>query len=58
MEVLPAMVAPKVARRLHASFPHLAIIGGGLIEGVREIEELLGAGVRSVSVSDSRLWLV
>jgi glycerol uptake operon antiterminator len=58
MEVLPAMVAPKVARRLHASFPHLAIIGGGLIEGVREIEELLGAGIRSVSVSDSRLWLV
>lgn len=58
MEVLPAMAAPKVAKRLHAAFPNLAIIGGGLIESVREIEELLKAGVRSVSVSDSRLWLI
>ncbi|MEO6803541.1 MAG: glycerol-3-phosphate responsive antiterminator [Granulicella sp.] len=58
MEVLPAMAAPKVARRLHREYPNLAIIGGGLIETVREIEELLKAGVRSVSVSDPRLWLI
>jgi glycerol uptake operon antiterminator len=57
VEVLPAMAAPKVARRLHASFAQLPIIGGGLIETVREIEDLLHAGVRSVSVSDPRLWL-
>jgi glycerol uptake operon antiterminator len=58
IEVLPAMAAPRVARMLHASFPKLAIIGGGLIEGVREMEDLLKAGVRSVSVSDPRLWLI
>jgi glycerol uptake operon antiterminator len=58
MEVLPAMAAPKALRHFHAEFPQLAIIGGGLIENVREIEQLLGAGVRSVSVSDSRLWLI
>ena len=58
VEVLPAVAAPRVARRLHASFPNLAIIGGGLIESVREIEDLIHAGIRSVSVSDSRLWLV
>jgi glycerol uptake operon antiterminator len=58
MEILPAIAAPKVARRIHASFPHVAIIGGGLIESVREIEDLLKADVRSVSVSDPRLWLI
>lgn len=58
MEVLPAMAAPKVAKRLHIGNPGLMIIGGGLIESVREIEDLLAAGVNSVSVSDSRLWLI
>lgn len=58
MEVLPAMAAPKVARRLHMAHPELILIGGGLIEGVKEIEDLLAAGVRSVSVSDQRLWLI
>ncbi|HEY2040762.1 MAG TPA: glycerol-3-phosphate responsive antiterminator [Edaphobacter sp.] len=58
MEILPAIAAPRVARRIHASFPDIAIIGGGLIESVREIEDLLKANIRSVSVSDSRLWLI
>jgi glycerol uptake operon antiterminator len=58
MEVLPAMATPKVARRLRPAHPGLTLIGGGLIEGVKEIEELLAAGVRSVSVSDQRLWLI
>lgn len=58
MEVLPAMAAPKVARRLHMAHPGLTLIGGGLIEGVKEIEDLLAAGVQSVSVSDPRLWLI
>jgi glycerol uptake operon antiterminator len=58
MEVLPAMAAPKVARRLRRAHPELILIGGGLIEGVKEIEDLLAAGVRSVSVSDQRLWLI
>jgi glycerol uptake operon antiterminator len=58
MEVLPAMAAPKVAIRLRAAYPRLTIIGGGLIENVREIEELLAVGINSVSVSDPRLWLI
>ena len=58
IEVLPAIAAPKVARRLRALHPELPLIGGGLIEGVKEIEDLLAAGVRSVSVSDQRLWLI
>jgi glycerol uptake operon antiterminator len=58
MEVLPAMATPKVAQRLHNSYPSLKIIGGGLIENVKEIEGLLAAGIHSVSVSDERLWLI
>ncbi len=58
VEVLPAMAAPKIARRLLSDYPSLGIIGGGLIETVREIEDLLGAGIRSVSVSNPQLWLI
>ncbi len=53
-----AVAAPRVAQKLHAVFPGLPVIGGGLIEGVREMEDLLKAGLRSVSVSDPRLWLI
>ncbi|QHS53086.1 glycerol-3-phosphate responsive antiterminator [Edaphobacter sp. 12200R-103] len=58
VEVLPAMAAPKVSRRLLKDHPGLRIIGGGLIETVREIEDLLAAGIDAVSVSDQRLWLI
>lgn len=58
VEVLPAMAAPRVAKKFRADFPDLPIIGGGLIEGVREIEDLLAAGINSVSTSNPRLWLV
>ncbi len=58
MEVLPAMAAPKIAKRLFAEYPELRIMGGGLIESVKEIEELFAAGIHSVSVSDPRLWLI
>jgi len=58
MEVLPAIATPKVARRLHNTYPSLRIIGGGLIENVSEIEGLLAVGVHAVSVSDERLWVI
>lgn len=58
IEVLPAMAAPKVAKRLQEAHPKLMLIGGGLIETVSEIEGLLAAGVHSVSVSNPRLWLI
>ena len=58
MEVLPAMASPKVAQRLHNTYPSLNIMGGGLIETVKEIEGLLAAGIHSVSVSDEHLWVI
>jgi len=57
MEILPAVAAPKVARRLQAAYPKLRLIGGGLIETVKEIEDLFRGGIHSVSVSNPRLWL-
>jgi len=58
IEVLPAMAAPKVAKRIREVQPGMRIIGGGLIETVREIEELLNAGIDSVTVSNRQLWLI
>jgi glycerol uptake operon antiterminator len=51
------MVSAKVAKRLRAAHPDLRIIGGGLIENLREIEDLFAAGINSVTASDPRLWL-
>lgn len=58
VEVLPAIATPRVARRLLACNPGLTIIGGGLIESVKEIEELLAAGVDAITTSDPRLWII
>lgn len=58
VEVLPAIAAPKVVKRLLGEYPDLTIIGGGLVESVKEIEGLLSAGVHAVTVSDPRLWII
>jgi len=57
LEVLPAMAAPHILPKLHQSCPRLPIIAGGLIKTLREVEDLIGTGIHSVSVSDSRLWV-
>jgi glycerol uptake operon antiterminator len=58
IEVLPAMAAPRVGKCLREIHPDLTIIGGGLIETVREIEELIAAGVQAITTSNTRLWLI
>ncbi|SRR6266567_1337754 len=58
VEVLPAMAAPRVGKCLQEVHPDLTIIGGGLIESVKEIEDLLAAGVHAVTTSNPRLWLI
>ncbi len=58
IEILPAVVAPKVIARIRPQFPGIHIVGGGLIESVREIEMLFAAGVGSVTTSDVRLWII
>jgi glycerol uptake operon antiterminator len=58
VEVLPAMVAPRVGKSLREAHPDLTVIGGGLIETVKEIEALLDAGIQAITTSNARLWLI
>lgn len=58
VEVLPAMVAPRVSTFLREVHPNLTVIGGGLIETVRDIEALITSGVNAVTTSNTRLWLI
>lgn len=58
VEVLPAMAAPRVGRALRDAYPDLTVIGGGLIETVKEIEGLLSEGVHAITTSNTRLWLI
>jgi|UPI00047E5730 glycerol uptake operon antiterminator len=58
VEVLPALVAPRVGRSLREAYPELTTIGGGLIETVKEIEALLADGIHAITTSNTRLWLI
>lgn len=58
VEVLPAMVAPRIGQRLRKVQSGLTIVGGGLIENVKEIEEILASGVNAITTSDPRLWMI
>ncbi len=58
LEVMPAIAAPHILPRLRQMYPQLPVIAGGLISTMREIEDLFQQGINSVSVSDSRLWVV
>jgi glycerol uptake operon antiterminator len=57
LEVLPAVVAPKMVIRLRESHPDLPVIAGGLVQNLREIEDLVQQGASAVSVSASGLWV-
>jgi glycerol uptake operon antiterminator len=57
LEVLPAIVAPKMVVRLLELCPDLPVIAGGLVRTLREIEDLVKQGASAVSVSDSSLWV-
>ena len=53
LEVLPAMVAPKVLERVRAISPDLPVVGGGLIQTMKEVEDLLAQGLSAVSMQQS-----
>jgi glycerol uptake operon antiterminator len=57
LEVLPALVAPKIIERVRAISPELPVVGGGLIETLKEAEELLAHGLSAVSSSNPQLWI-
>lgn len=57
LEILPAQVAPKLLDRVHAINPDLPILGGGLIQTLKEVEELLAAGLSAISTSKPEMWI-
>ncbi len=57
LEVLPAVVAPRMVTTLQELCPDLPVIAGGLVQTLREIEDLVTQGVSAVSLSESSLWV-
>jgi glycerol uptake operon antiterminator len=57
LEVLPALVAPKIIERVRLISPELPVVGGGLIQTLKEVEELLAQGLSAVSSSNPQMWI-
>ena len=57
LEVLPALAAPKILERVRAISPELPVVGGGLIQNMKEAEDLLAQGLSAVSISDPLMWI-
>jgi glycerol uptake operon antiterminator len=58
IEVLPAIVAPYLVRELNREHSTLPVIAGGLVQSLRQIQDLIDQGVNSVSVGNPDYWLV
>jgi glycerol uptake operon antiterminator len=57
LEILPALVAPKILERVRSLGLDLPVVGGGLIETMKEVEGLLEQGLSAVSTSNPQMWL-
>jgi glycerol uptake operon antiterminator len=57
LEILPAQVAPKMLDRVRALSVDLPIVGGGLIQTMKEVEDLLAAGLSAISTSNPQMWI-
>lgn len=57
LEILPALVAPKMLDRVRAISPELPVVGGGLIQTMKEVEGLLAQGLSAVSTSHPEMWI-
>lgn len=57
LEILPALVAPKMLERVRSIHLDLPVVGGGLIQTMKEVEELLAQGLSAVSTSNPVMWL-
>jgi len=57
LEILPAMVAPKMIERVRAISADLPVVGGGLIQTMKEVEDLLAQGLSAVSTSHPEMWI-
>ena len=57
LEILPALVAPKMLERVRAVSADLPVVGGGLISDMKEVEALLAQGLSAVSTSHPEMWI-
>jgi len=57
LEILPALVAPKMLARVRAVSAGLPVVGGGLISNMKEVEALLEQGLSAVSTSHPEMWI-
>ncbi len=57
LEILPAMVAPKMLPRVRAISVDLPVVGGGLIQTMKEVEELIAQGLSAISTSRTEMWI-
>ena len=57
LEILPALVAPKMLERVRAISADLPVVGGGLISNMKEVESLLEQGLSAVSTSHPEMWI-
>ncbi|MGP6191898.1 MAG: glycerol-3-phosphate responsive antiterminator [Vulcanimicrobiaceae bacterium] len=57
VEMLPAPAAPRVVAAFSKAQPEVVLTAGGLIGSLAEIDALVRAGIRAVSVSDTTLWV-
>lgn len=57
LEVLPALVAPKIVERVRSISPDLPVVGGGLIQTLKEVEDLLAQGLSAISSSNPQMWI-
>jgi glycerol-3-phosphate responsive antiterminator len=57
LEILPALVAPKMLARVRAVSADLPVVGGGLISNMKEVESLLEQGLSAVSTNHPEMWI-
>ena len=57
LEILPALVAPKMLDRVRAINADLPVVGGGLISNMKEVESLLAQGLSAGSTSHPEMWI-
>jgi glycerol uptake operon antiterminator len=57
LEILPALVAPKMLDRVRDLNADLPVVGGGLISNMKEVESLLAQGLSAVSTSHPEMWI-
>jgi glycerol uptake operon antiterminator len=57
LEVLPAQVAPKMLDRVRSLSLDLPVVGGGLIQTMKEVEDLLSQGISAISTSNPQMWI-